>query len=356
MAATTAAEPSSVHLVGSIALDSVPEVFQTAGRVLGRRLGRIPDGEPGGRRLWISWQYPLLRANGYLRAGPPDVASGMGFQPLALAPGVKAADIHFGELGYAREARASYEDFLAARAAGEIPADARFQVCLPTPYAVISAFCRGPDMLAIEAAYERAMIAEIGRIAAAIPHRDLCIQFDVCNEMVMIDGQLPFFRPPTFDDPMAEVMARLKRLAAAVPEDVELGIHLCYGDLDAKHFVEPRDAAKLVEMANALAGGLPHALAYVHMPVPAGRDDDGYFAPLDRLALNPATELFLGLVHSDGAEATRRRIAAAAPHARAFGIATECGIARQRTPDLVRSLLEVHAACSAEPARTGAPS
>jgi hypothetical protein len=90
--------------------------------------------------------------------------------------------------------------------------------------------------------------------------------------------------------------------------------------------------------------------------VPAGRDDDAYFVPLDGLALDTDTEVFLGLVHPDGAEATKRRIAAATPHAPAFGIATECGIARQRTPDLVKSLLAVHASCSAEPGRTGKPS
>jgi hypothetical protein len=33
-----------------------------------------------------------------------------------------------------------------------------------------------------------------------------------------------------------------------------------------------------------------------------------------------------------------------------FGIATECGMARQRTPELVRQLLDVHAACAREPA------
>jgi hypothetical protein len=42
--------PSKVHLVGSVALDSVEEVFRT-GTVLGHRLRRVLDGEPGGRRI-----------------------------------------------------------------------------------------------------------------------------------------------------------------------------------------------------------------------------------------------------------------------------------------------------------------
>ena len=52
-----------VHLVGSVALDTPDEVFATAGQLLGPHLKRVPDGEPGGRRLWISWQIPVLRAN-----------------------------------------------------------------------------------------------------------------------------------------------------------------------------------------------------------------------------------------------------------------------------------------------------
>ena len=42
--------PTGVHFVGSIGLDTVDDVFKTCGRVLGRRLKRLPDGEPGGRR------------------------------------------------------------------------------------------------------------------------------------------------------------------------------------------------------------------------------------------------------------------------------------------------------------------
>jgi len=65
------------------------------------------------------------------------------------------------------------------------------------------------------------------------------------------------------------------------------------------------------------------------MSVPRERDDDAYFLPLRDLKISPETELFLGLVHdSDGAEGARRRITAASKVRPAFGIATECGMAR----------------------------
>ena len=98
--------PDKVHLVGSIALESVEEVFRTVGGVLGRRLRRVPDGEPGGRRLWISWQYPFLRAQAFLR---PDTSqpNPRGLPPLMLTEGTDRAEIRYGELRNALVARIS---------------------------------------------------------------------------------------------------------------------------------------------------------------------------------------------------------------------------------------------------------
>ena len=184
----TSTSPQHVHLVGSIGLDNVPEIFRTLGKGLGRRLKRVPDGEVGGRRLWVSWQYPLFRANPFLAA--TDIARPRtGFLELKIADDVDPKDIVFGELGYAREARASYLDFLKAKERRELPPDVRFQVCLPTPLAVVNSFCRTQDGVLIEQAYEKAMIAEVAAVCEAIPHQDLCLQWDICIEMVFWDGQ-----------------------------------------------------------------------------------------------------------------------------------------------------------------------
>jgi hypothetical protein len=341
--------PEKVHLVGSIALDTVEDVFRVTGQLLGRRLKRVPDGEPGGRRLWISWQYPLLRANAYLQIDTMALGQAGMFPKLRLAEGVRPDEIRFGELGYAREARASYQDFLAAKARGELPATTRFQVSLPTPMAVVVPFCMPSDAPVIERAYEKAMLDEVARLCRAIPHQDLAIQWDVCIEMVIWDGQLAA-RYPKEGTSKPDIIARLQRLAAAVPADVELGFHLCYGDLDAKHFVEPVDAGKMVELANALVAAIPRPIAFLHMPVPIARSDDAFFQPMRALALAPQTDLYLGLVHADGTDGIKKRAAAASRYVTGFGIATECGIARQRTPELVTRLLEIHAAGSREPA------
>jgi hypothetical protein len=331
---------TNVHFVGSVALDSPEEVFAAIGEHCAPYLKRVPDGEPGGRRLWISWQIPVLRAN-------PSLAQvGQAQVPLKLAEGVKREDLHFGELGYAREARPGYEDFLEARKARVIPSGVRFQVSLPTPWAVVMPFCQQPDALQIYPAYERAMLREVERICARIPHQDLAIQWDVCIEMVTWDGRWQT-RPPF--PGMEQVFSdNFARLGDAVPEDVELGFHLCYGDLDARHFVQPTDATKMVEMANLITRAVHRPITWMHMPVPIDRTDTAFYAPLRDLQLGLNTELYLGLVHAqDGVEGTARRIAAAKQYVPTFGIASECGISRGRDRRVALDFIKTYAGAAA---------
>ena len=89
-----------VHFVGSVALDTPEEVFAEIGRHCGPYLKRVPDGEPGARRLWINFQIPVLRGHASL---VPAAEGLLVLFPLKLAEGVNPDDIHFGELGYARE-------------------------------------------------------------------------------------------------------------------------------------------------------------------------------------------------------------------------------------------------------------
>ncbi len=350
--------PRHVHLNGSINLDTVDEVFATCGKILGKRLTRLPDGEPGGRRLWISYQMPVLRANLALQTpagGPPN----LGLAPtrrtgeearrgnpnaLELRPGMTAKDVKFPELGYAREARTSYEDFKRARSSGKIPNGVRFQVCLPTPAGVVMPFIQPSAHAAVEPAYERAMMREVKEICAEIPHKNLAIQWDVCIEMVMFDGR---FYPGGWPDPGKGTVERLARISKPIPRGVELGFHLCYGDLDGQHFIEPTDLGKAVDLANLICAGIKRPVNWISMPVPRDRFDDAFFAPLKDLKLHKETELVLGLVHSeDGAAGTRKRIETASRYASDFAIATECGIGRKWTPAQVAPLLKVHAAVS----------
>lgn len=330
-----------VHLVGSVGLDSAQEVFATAGRLLGEYLVRVPDGEPGGRRMWINWQFPLLRGLSFLHPDWEAKPAVTGCLPLKIVDGTRPEDIHFGELGYAREARTSYQDFLAAKNSGVLPLHVRFQVCLPTPFAVLRSLVRPSDTQALDTAYESAMLREVKAICDAIPHNDLCVQWDICLEMLAFDGRSFVRAFPGMESYFSE---RFQRLAKAAPGDVELGYHLCYGDLDGRHSLEPEDAAKLRDMMHLIKSAVDRPIAYFHMPVPIERSDEAYFSPLKSLKLDQKTEIFLGLVHAkDGIEGTQKRIDAARKSIANFGIASECGLSRARTANFVTDSLAVHA-------------
>ena len=337
------ANPRHVHLVGSVNLPSAEQAMSTAARRLGDALLRLPDGEPGPRRGWIFYQRPMFTHNRQLvpdesTSGRPDIASRRN-----VRPGVGPADVEFPELGYAREAATSYRWFQQAKADGRVADHVRFQVSLPTPWGVcLSALY--PDALpVVEPAYEAAMLREVSSIVASIPHDQLAIQWDVCLEMLLFDGRVfPF----DWDD--TAFRKRFERLFAAVPADVDLGVHLCYGDYDGKHTIEPIDGTKLTQLANLVADVAPRQLQWIHLPVPIERDDDDYFAPFAGLELDPATEIFLGLIHhGDGVEGAQRRIDVASRHVRDFGVATECGIGRVHTVDEVETIFDIHAAVTA---------
>ena len=61
------------YLVGTIPLDHIYQVFDTVAEVLGDKVRRVPDGELGDRKMWVSSQYPVLGASSALEVGafPP---------------------------------------------------------------------------------------------------------------------------------------------------------------------------------------------------------------------------------------------------------------------------------------------
>ena len=339
------------HLVGSLTYPDAESAMIAAAENLGGLLRRIPDGEPGDRFHWIMFQPDVLaRAEGIERVGDEPIMIGhLDGRPLRIADGVDAADIRLPELGYARAAAESYEVFTRLRAEGVIAPGTRFQVALPTPTAVIGAFFTGEDRQAIEPVYRDLVYRELDGVLAAVPHHDLAIQWDCAVEFAVIEthaypgGSTPWWTGDVWEGLVARAADAIDR----VPTDVEVGVHLCYGDVSERHFVEPRDAANLTHFANELTDATTRPITWIHLPVPIERDDDAYFAPLEELAIGDA-ELYLGLVHrEDGVAGAARRIEAAGRHVEEFGVATECGIGRapqDATEDIFRTHVAV-AAC-----------
>lgn len=342
-------QPQGALLVGSVNLPDAGTTIRTAAEVLGDRLKRIPDGEPGARFHWIAFQPDLIaRTPGIERVGDePILLQGLDLRALRVADGVDPASIEFAPLGYAAAALESWTVFERLADEGVVPEGTRFQVSLPTPAAVVGAYF-GPDQqAAVEPSYARALYRELGEILALVPHDRLAIQWDTAVEFALIeaaDYDIAYggaYRA-WFPDVWAGVIDRAVDQASRVPEGVDLGFHLCYGDAGEEHFVQPKDTANLARFAQALLDRAPRPVQWIHLPVPIDRDDDAYFAPLDDLRLPDGTELYLGLVHrEDGQEGAQRRIAAASRHVPRFGVSTECGCGRAPREQTV-PLLETH--------------
>ena len=174
---------------------------------------------------------------------------------------------------------------------------------MPTPLSVASVYIVPASRDPFEAAYARAPGRELEKILAAIPAAKLAIQWEAAVEFALLEGLFPS--------------------------------HLGDGMLDAT-------AGRLVAVANGVSARAQRSIDWIHMPVPKERDDDGYFARLAGLTVQPGCELYLGLVHMTGGIAgTRRRIAAAEKVVRNFGIATECGFGR-RPADTIPDLFRQH--------------
>ncbi|MFA5552307.1 MAG: hypothetical protein WDA03_11915 [Trueperaceae bacterium] len=340
-------EVSGAHLVGSVNLGTAETVFRAAAWNCGSELHAMPDGETGERFHWILFQGARFDLTpGLSRLGPqPIELAGFDVRPFGIDEGVDPGSIEFPALGYAEAAEHSYALFKTLKAEGVIPEHVRFQVSLPTPVATITTFVRPEDRAALEGPYERAMLRELQQITASIPHDQLTIQWDMALEFALLEEVvMPGFGAMRtwFDEPFEGLVARAARLGDAVPAGVSLGYHLCYGDVAEKHFKEPKDAATLTRVANALTAGVQRPVDFVHMPVPIERDDPEYFAPLKELRLPADTKLYLGLLHrEDGVEGAARRIKAAGTAVPAFGVATECGMGRSPR-DSMEPLLKLH--------------
>jgi hypothetical protein len=336
---------TGTHLIGSVPLPDAETVFRSVAAALGPWLASIPDGETGQRRRWIWWQREMLLRHPAMEVDPDtppfelrqwDGKVIRSTEWLRFRPGVDLDTVSF-ETGYDTAARESYAVFRGLRDAGAIPTGVRFQVCLPTPMASAYMYVSPSARAAYLRAYEGSLRAALDAILACIPHADLAIQWDVCQEVLVFEGYFAD-RPATYRD---DVFAELGRLGNAVPEPVLCGYHLCYGSPADEHLAMPRDAAILADLGNGIASGLRRRLDFLHLPVPRNRSDAAYFDPLRGLSLPPETMLHLGLIHHADPEGDRARIAAARRVVPRFGIATECGWGRT-DPSRVPGLLEAH--------------
>ena len=325
-------------LVGSFPYRDARETLSVSGPMLAGVAKRLTDGEAQGWTVFAARSIP--NGEGVERDDDFTDLPNRRIQKYRVRNGAGAGDIRFSPAGYDEIVASSYAVFRELREAGVVAPETRLQQSLPTPLGVVAQHFRAEDVPLVLEAFQTAHLADVERLLKRVPHRDLALQWDVAVELVTsLEGLDPVFAELYPLDAIAKLIAFA---VDAIPSDVEVGMHLCYGNPGGRHIIEPRDLGNAVKLANAVAKNVHRQLTWVHMPVPIDRDDEAYFVPLGDLALDTGTELYLGLVHlSDGVEGGTRRINAAKTMRSEFGIGTECGF-RYVPAAEVPSLLELH--------------
>jgi hypothetical protein len=334
-----------VHVVGSVPLDGAEDVFGALAGTLGPYLKRLPDGETGPRKLWIGMISDMLDKHPALEVDPDVQPFEMKLwtgevhrtlKRLRFRAGIDPKAVKF-ETGYGAMAIASYAIFDRLQQSGVIPAEIKFQIAIPSPFAPTYNYISKRHRAAFLDVFTAHLCDEVAKIAKALPNDRIAIQWDILQEILAWEN---YFTDRDADY-MDQIRSTLGRIGNAVPQPIELGYHLCYGSPKDQHLVQPKDTAIMAELIRETFKAVNRPIEFFHMPVPKERSDAAFFKPLAELALPADTELHLGLVHLNDDAGNKARLATAQQFAKVTGISTECGWGRG-DPERVRALLEAH--------------
>ena len=332
---------SDFMLVGSLPSATTEDALRTCGTLFGDCCFALPDGETGNRALWIcqeaNWLFrphpdlEVLHTPKDTPPGFPDWVPGhqWDMQEFRVKPGVSS--LKFENWLRMDEAIESYQTFCSLRDEGVIPAAVRFQIGLPYPNSAIGMWFRDDfpnDYPIVAKAYEELVERQLHRLFQAVPAEDIAIQWDVCVEVLDIEGILQWMNK---DKSWERYADPIPRLAQFVPEQALLGYHLCYGTFPAWPMYETKDMSLVVRMANAAVAASGRTVDFLHLagPKTSRSDDDSFFQPLADLNVGDA-RVFLGLaMNVDGEVGLKLREKTARRHLADFGVANYCGFGRQ---------------------------
>jgi hypothetical protein len=340
---------SDLLLVGSLPVDSTDEGFRAGAALFGDRVAALPDGESGARGGWVGYdRVTLLEPHPDITVLEPSPSPtgrarhAYDTARLTVADGVET--LRFDAWPRIAETLESWERFRTLRDEGVIPPHLRFQVGLPFPSSVFTgafkdAYAR--NWAIVGPALEDLWLRSLDELLAVIPARDLAVQWDLAYETQDLEGVIHW----TEGDAWERFAGPWSRLAPRVPEDVLMGLHLCYGTFPEWPMYEARDMGLIVRMANHAVAHAGRPLDWVHLAGPRylRSEEDAFVAPLADLDA-PDTRVFLGIVLPlDGEAGLRRRHTTASRHLADFGVAMYCGMGRQRGEDPAATMRD-HAA------------
>jgi hypothetical protein len=336
---------SDLLLVGSLPADSTEAALRAGAELFGDMVFALPDGETGPRAAWVGYEREhLVRPHPDVETvavteSPTGVPRHAYETPIFKVRG-GVTELRWGSWPRIDEALESYKRFRALREDGVIPERLRFQVCLPFPSSALNGFKENfaSDYAVAGPAYEDLVLRELERLSGAIPPEELAIQWDVCYEVLDLEGVVAWMS----DDAWERFTGPVERLTPHVPEEALVGYHLCHGTFPEWPMFEARDTSLTVRMANHAVEHSGRPVDWVHIAGPRylRSEDESFFRPLADLDVGD-TRVFLGIVLPvDGVAGARRRHATASKFLDNFGVALYCGFGRQPGEDGMETMRE----------------
>ena len=336
---------SELLLVGSLPVDSTEEALRSGADLFSDLVFALPDGETGRRRAWVGYE-----REGLVRPHPDvetvrETESPTGIPRHAyetpifkIREGVRK--LHWGSWPRIDDAIKSYRTFRELKDEGVIPLHLRFQIGLPFPSSALNGFKTdfGADYAVAGPALEELVARELERLTSEIPPRELAIQWDVCYEVLDIEGVIAWMGAGAWE----RFTGPVTRLARLIPEQVLVGYHLCYGTFPEWPMYEARDIGLLVQMANFAVGESGRTVDWLHLAGPKylRSEDERFFRPLAELAPRDA-RVFLGIVLPvDKESGLTLRHRTASKFLDDFGVAMYCGFGRQPGQDGLETMRE----------------
>lgn len=341
---TTRAQ-SELLLVGSLPADSTEEAFRAGAELFSDLVFALPDGETGPRRAWVGYERErLVRPHPDVETleeteSPTGIPRHAYETPVFnIRPGV--AQLHWESWPRIDDAIASYERFAELKHQGVISSHLRFEIGLPFPSSALNGFKAdfAGDYAIAGPAYEDLVRRELERLTSEIPASELAIQWDVCYEVLDIEGVVAWMGDGAWERFTGPVM----RLTRLIPEDALVGYHLCYGTFPDWPMYEARDMGLLVRMANYAVAESGRTVDWLHLAGPKylRSEDESFFRPLSDLDPGDA-RVFLGIVLPvDGEAGLKRRHRTASRFLDDFGVAMYCGFGRQPGAEPMETMRE----------------
>jgi hypothetical protein len=336
---------SDLLLVGSLPADSAESAFRDGAELFGDLVAALPDGETGPRAAWVGYERErLVRPHPDVETvavteSPTGIPRHAYETPVFRIRG-GVTDLRWDSWPRIDDAIESYGLFRRLRDEGAIPSHLRFQVCLPFPSSALNGFKAhfAADYPIASRAFEDLVKRELKRLTVEIPSDELAIQWDVCYEVLDLEGVIAW----TAGDAWERFAGPVERLTTLIPEEALVGYHLCYGTFPEWPMYEARDMDLLVRMANHAVANSGRRVDWLHLTGPRylRSEDERFFRPLSDLRPGDAS-VFLGIVLPlDGVPGLRRRHRTASRFLSDFGVAMYCGFGRQPGKDGLETMRE----------------